>query len=136
MNHALFPFGASFPAIANAFVILDESRPVSATNALLAALVAPYQREAQADSVYEDLARVAYELSQISDSELDYVSSAEHDNNSYVKTALAVLISAVEQGAASPAALKTLAAASTRDNPQDDQLRALLARAASLLPDP
>jgi len=135
MNHALFPLGASFPAIANAFVTLDESRPVSATNALLAALVAPYQREAHAGSVYDDLARVAHELCQVSDSEHDYISSSERDNNAYVKTALAVLISAVEQGAASPATLKTLAA-SAKNISQDNQLRTLLAHAASLLPDP
>jgi hypothetical protein len=134
MNHALFPFGASFPAIANAFVTLDPSHPVSATNALLAALVAPYEREGNADSVYDDLARVALELSQAADSGDGYITNSENDYDLYLKTALAVLISAVEQGAASPATLKKLTA-NSRNSPQDDQLRALLARAANLLPE-
>jgi hypothetical protein len=134
MNHALFPFGTSLPAVANAFVILGESRPVSATHALLAALVAPYQRDANTDSVYDDLAFVAYELSRIPESGQDYISSPENDINAYLKTALAILISAVEQGAASSAPLKRLTLSAT-DNPQDRQLRDLLTRAASLFPD-
>jgi hypothetical protein len=134
MNHALFPFGTSLPAVANAFVILGESRPVSATHALLAALVAPYQRDANTDSVYDDLAFVPYELSRIPESGQDYISSPENDINAYLKTALAILISAVEQGAASSAPLKRLTLSAT-DNPQDRQLRDLLTRAASLFPD-
>ena len=134
MNHALFPFGASFPAIANAFVILDETRPVSATHALLAALVAPYQEDANTDSVYHDLAFVATELSRIPESEQDYISSPENDNSAYLKTALAILISAVEQGSAPLSSLKRLTM-SVRDNPQDHQLHELLTRAAILLPD-
>jgi len=134
MNHALFPFGASFPAIANTFVILDETRPVSATHALLAALVAPYQEDANTDSVYDDLAFVATELSRIPESEQDYISNPENDNSAYLKTALAILISAVEQGSAPPSSLKRLTM-SAKDNPQDHQLRELLTRAAVLLHD-
>jgi hypothetical protein len=132
MNHALFSLGGSFPSIANAFVVLDGSRPVSATNALIAALVAPYQTDGNTGSVYDDLARVAHELSQLGDSGDDYMSSSEIDCNSYLKTALAVLISAVEQGATSPVTLKTLVT-SSENNPQDNQLAGLLARVANLL---
>ena len=132
MNHALFPLGGSFPSIANAFVVLDGSRPVSATNALIAALVAPYQTDGNIGSVYDDLARVAHELSQLGDSGDDYMSSSEIDCNSYLKTALTVLISAVEQGATSPVTLKTLVT-SSKNNPQDNQLAGLLARVANLL---
>ena len=128
------PFGASFPAIANTFVILDETRPVSATHALLAALVAPYQEDANTDSVYDDLAFVATELSRIPESEQDYISNPENDNSAYLKTALAILISAVEQGSAPPSSLKRLTM-SAKDNPQDHQLRELLTRAAVLLHD-
>jgi len=107
---------------------------VSATNALLAALVAPYQEDANTDSVYDDLVFVATELSRIPESEQDYISSPENDNSAYLKTALAILISAVEQGAAPPASLKRLIM-SAKDNPQDRQLRDLLTRAASLFLD-
>jgi hypothetical protein len=135
MNHALFPFGASFPAIANAFVILDETRPVSATHALLAALVAPYQEDANTDSTYDDLVFVATELSQIPENEQDYISSPENDHSAYLKTAIAILVSAVEQGAAPPSCLKRLIM-SVKGSPQDQQLRDLLARAAILFPNP
>ena len=134
MNHALFPFGTSLPTLANVFVTLDESRPVSAAHALLAALVAPYQNDTNTDSVYDDLARVARELAQMPESEQDYISSPENENSAYLKTALSILISAVEQGAAPPAPLKTLTT-SAKDNPQDHQLHALLARIEDLFPD-
>ena len=62
MNHALYPLGRAFPAIANVFVTLDGTRAVSATNALLAALTAPCQSQADAGYAYHDLARVAHEL--------------------------------------------------------------------------
>jgi hypothetical protein len=75
---------------------------------------------------------VAHELSQLGDSEDDYMSSSEIDCNSYLKTALAVLISVVEQGATSPVTLKTLVA-SSKNNPQDNQLAGLLAHVANLL---
>ncbi|MGH3258582.1 MAG: NACHT domain-containing protein [Streptosporangiaceae bacterium] len=134
MNHALFALGTSLPAIANVFVTLDESRPVSATHALLAALVAPYQKKWNTDSVYDDLVRVAHEISRIRENEQEFISSSDNDDNAYLKTALAVLISAVEQGAAPPAQLKALIV-SAKDNPQDDQLSALFARAAGICPD-
>jgi hypothetical protein len=134
MNHALFPFGASFPALANIFVVLNETRPISATHALLDALVAPYREAASTNSVYDDLAFVAAELSQIPEAEQDYISSSENSSNAYLKTALAILISAVEQGSASPSSLKRLLR-SAKDNPQDHQLGALLTRAAILFPD-
>ena len=120
MSHGLLPFGASFPTVANVFVTLEPDRAVSATNALLAALVAPYQNNSRTDSVYLDLARVAHELAQASNVERDY--------DAYLKTALAVLMSAVEQGAAPPTVLEPLASTTTKGNSEDGQLRALLAR--------
>jgi len=127
MNHALLPLGASFPTVANVFVILEPDRPVSATNALLAALVAPYDNDSPAGPAYLDLARVTHELAQASNVDRDY--------DAYLKTALAVLISAVEQGAAPPASLQPFAETMDGANPGDAQLRALRTRMERLLLD-
>ncbi len=135
MNHALYPFGGSFPAIANAFVTLDETRPVSATNALLAAVIAPCQSQANAYSAYDDLARVTHELTQSADNDHEYIPEAERDSSAYLKTALAVLISAAELDTAPIAALqKILTTAQTL--PQDSQLQVLLTRARKIAPAP
>ncbi len=125
MNHALLPLGASFPTVANVFVTLDTDRPVSATNALLAALVAPYHDDSRTGSVYLDLARVTRELAHASDIERDY--------DVYLKTALGILMSAVEQGAAAPTALEPLASIRIRGNSEDRQLGELLTRLDTLL---
>jgi hypothetical protein len=100
INHGSLPFTSSFPAVANVFVVLEEDRPVSATYALAAALMAPYRDHEQADRVYRDLAAVAAELAR--------TPSTEADRDAYVKIALSVLIAAVESGAASPGVLAPL----------------------------
>lgn len=125
MNHALHPLGTSFPTIANIFVTLDSDRPVSATHALLAALVAPYDQVSPTGSPYMDLAVVTRELR--------LASNVDHEYGVYLKTALAVLVSAVEAGVAPSLALE-LVAEMANDMTQDDaQTVALFNRVDSLL---
>ena len=100
MAHGLAPLESSFLAVAYVFVILDDERVVSAVHALLSALYAPYREDNSEDSAYVDLAHVARKL--IQDPNVER-------NNSYLKTALHVFISAVEQGTASRASLEPLA---------------------------
>ena len=126
MIHGLQPLGEAFPAVANVFVALDTDRPVSAVQVLLAALLAPYQNGSQATSAYSDLARVTLELA--------HPSNLEHDYGIYLKAALAVLVSAVERGTASPASLEPLTEAANV-NLEDPQLRNLLTRLEELLRD-
>jgi len=111
MNHALLPFGVSFPTVANVFVVLDVNRPVSATHALLAALVAPYTDGDPAGLAYLELASVTRELAK--------ASNVDHDYDAYLKTALAVLMSAVEHGAAPPASLQPIKEMTSDTNPED-----------------
>ena len=120
------------PAIANVFVTLDGTHAVSATNALLAALTAPYKSHADVGSAYDDLARVAHELTESADNDDVYI--PDRDNFAYLKTALAVLISAAELDQAPRAALQKLMA-TAKAIPHDAQLQALLTRAESFLLD-
>ena len=106
---------------------MDTDRPVSATRALLAALVAPYESDVSTKTAFLDLALVVSKLAQ--------VSNAEPDFPSYLKTALAVLISAVERGDASPAALETVAKSIGNGISEDAKLAQLLARLNRLLSD-
>ena len=124
MAHGLVPVSSSFPAVANVFVILDEDRVVSAAHALLSVLYAPYQEDAPEFSVYLDLAYVARKLAQTPNIEGD---------NSYLKAALAVLLSAVERGAAPTASLEPLAGMASDTIPEDAKLTELLARLDILL---
>jgi hypothetical protein len=101
VNHGSLPITSSFPAVANVFVMLDGDRAVSATHALAAALIEPYQDRDPGGQVYRDLASVVTELAR--------TPSTEPDRGAYVKLALAVLTTAVERGAASPAVLGPLA---------------------------
>ena len=126
MNHGLQPLGDTFPTVANVFVALDTDRPVSAVQALLAALLAPYHNASQPTSAYSDLARVTCELA--------HPSNLEYDYGAYLKTALAILVSALEHGAVSPASLEPLIEA-TNLNPEDPQLTDLLTRLEELLRD-
>jgi len=118
MNHGLQPFALAFPTVANVFVTLGTDRPVSATHALLAALVAPYQDGDPPDSAYLDLAHVTREIAQ--------ASNVEHDYRTYLKTALGILITAVEQGIASPASLEPLITTANGGHPEDTQLAEML----------
>src|ERR1035438_8133724 len=62
MSHGTLPITSPFPAVANVFVVTEEGRPVSATYALAAALMAPYHGLEPAGRAYRDLASVATEL--------------------------------------------------------------------------
>lgn len=100
VHHGSLPLTSSFPAVANVIVVLDGNRPVSATYALASALIAPYQDQEPPCGAYRDLASVATELAR--------TPSTEPDRDTYVKIALAVLITAIENGAESPALLDSL----------------------------
>lgn len=102
----LLPLDLAFPTVANAVVVLEEDRPILAINALLAALVAPPKSGIRSESVYLDLARVTLGLKQISSAE---------DYNVYRKTALAILTSVVEKGAADPMVLEPFRVLPSRD---------------------
>jgi hypothetical protein len=123
MAHGLLPLVSAFPEIANVFVVLDDGRAVSASHALLSALYAPYQ-DGLKDSVYRDLAHVTRELAQAPNVERA---------SSYLKAALALLISAVEQGAAPPRSLKPLAGVTSITIPADAKLSQLLNQLDTLL---
>ena len=126
LAHGLLPLTSSFPTIANAFVVLDDERVVSAAHALLSALYAPYQDDnTTKDSVYTDLAYVACKLAQ--------APNVEH-GTSYLKAALSVLLSAVEQGTASPRSLEPLAGVANTPVSGDAKLTELLIRLADLWP--
>ena len=98
---------------------MDDGRVVSAIHALLSALYAPYREDTPEDSAYLDLAHVARKLIQDPNVERD---------NSYLKTALCVLISAAEQGTASRASLEPLAGLISDTNTEDRKLTELLTR--------
>ena len=100
MAHGLLPVSSAFPAVANVFVVIGEDRVISAAHALLAALYAPYKDGAREDSAYNDLAYVADKLAHTPDMNSD---------NSFLKAALAVLISAVQRGVAPLASLRPFA---------------------------
>lgn len=124
MRHALAPLLSSFPAVANVFVVLDNDKVVSATHALLAALYAPYQEDSPDESVYQDLARVACKVT---------LDPSLERNNPYLKAALGILISAVEQGRASPSALEPLEELTSDAIRQDSKLTGLIVRLNELL---
>jgi len=124
MIHALHPLGVVFPSLANVFVTVEPDRPISATRALLAALVTQHDRVGGADDACLDLARVTGRLSQATNAATEY--------GAYLKTALSVLLAAVEAGAASAATLQPLAELPDISDAGDAQLRALVRRLASL----
>ena len=124
MAHGLAPLVSSFPTTANVFVVLDDERVVSAVHALISALCAPYQEGHLRVSVYLDLAQVARKLMQAPNAAPDA---------SYLKMALGVLISAVEQGTAPPASLIPIAELIDDTITQDPKLTELLAQVDSLL---
>ena len=127
MNYVLVPLDSSFPTLEESFVTLDTDRPVSATRALLAALVAPYETGVSTETAFLDLALVVSKLAQVSNAEPDFFS--------YLKTALAVLIAAVEHGDASPAALEPVVNSIRGRISEDEKLAQLLARLNRLLSD-
>ena len=124
MEHIIAPLVSSFPATANVFIILDNERAVSAIHALLSAFYAPYQKGANIDSAYLGLAQVVRKLAQAPDAE---------DHYPYLKAALDVLISAVEQGATSPALLQSLAGLTSDTTAEDVTMIKLLAHVTNTL---
>ena len=124
MLHSLGPSISSFPKTANFFVILDDQRAVSAIHALLSAFWASYQEDSPRDSTYLDLAQVARKIAQAPNAE---------DHYPYLKAALNVLMSAVEQGAALPASLQPLAGLINDITTEDAKLTELLARLDTLV---
>jgi hypothetical protein len=124
MVHDLTPLLSSFPAVANVFVALDNGKMVSAAHALLAALYAPYQEDAPDVSVYQDLACVARKLTQ---------EPSVTDNDAYLKAALGVLISAVEQGRVPSAVLEPFAESADHAITKDAKLAELLTKLGALL---
>lgn len=122
-GHALSPLGAAFPAMANAVVAVTPERAVSATHVLLAAFIARYQADDQND-VYQDLARVIYEL---------FVSPrVDIGQDLFLKTSLDVLLTAVEDGAASAASLAVIGNGLFKVNFDDEAFEGLLNRLAAL----
>ena len=124
MTHALNPVTSNFPVIANACVTLDNGVVVSATHALISAIYAPYKDDSTDDPVYLTLARTACILAQDS--------SLEHDH-SYLKAALRVLTSAVEQGVATRASLEPFTGLPRDAITEDRELTDLIHRLDRLL---
>lgn len=123
MTHALQPLVEAFPAIANVFVSLTPERTVSATHALLAAVTAGPRNDAEGR--HEDLAGVVGTLF-----------SSPHglsDEDLFMATALRVLLSAVESGAASVRCLSPLEGGLRRDTTDDPELEGLIVRLNALL---
>jgi hypothetical protein len=126
MAHALNPVTSTFPVIANACVTLDDGVVVSATHALISAIYAPYQAATPNDSVYLMLARTACMLARDSSLERDH---------SYLKAALKVLTSAVEQGLATRASLEPFTDLARDTIPEDHELMDLVHKLDGLLAD-
>ncbi|MGD0608906.1 MAG: AAA family ATPase [Streptosporangiaceae bacterium] len=124
MAHSLAPLASSFPASANVFVVLDGGRAVSATHALLSVLYAPYREGVPDDSVYLILAEVACKIAQ---------DPSVESGNAYLKAALGVLVSAVEQCAAPPISLQPFAGLVSDSITKDTKLTELLVRLDGLL---
>ena len=126
MAHGLAPLVSSFPTTANVFVVLDDERVVSAVHALISALCAPYREGTLRESVYLDLAQVTRKLVEASNVAQDAP---------YLKMALGVLISAVDQGAVSPASIEPIVGLISKMTTEDTNLTELLARLDRLLSD-
>ena len=119
LAHGLAPLVSSFPATAHVFVVLADGRVVSAVNALACALSAPYREGPPGESAYLDLAQVTGKLVAASD--------VTHDAP-YLKMALGVLISAMNQGVVSPGSARRIAGLIGNVATEDPKLAELLAR--------
>jgi hypothetical protein len=114
--------------MAHVFINLPENRHVSAANALMSAIVEPHENHGKTGSVYLDLAQVVQVLAEASTREGDY--------DVYLKAALTVLLSAVEQGAAPRTLLEPIASIMAKKNFSDRQLMDLLIRLNGFLHGP
>jgi hypothetical protein len=124
MTHALQPLGV----MTHVFIHLPENRVVSAANALMIAIVEPHENQVKAGSAYLDLAQVVQVIGETSGLEGDY--------GVYLKTALAVLLSAVQQGTAPRALLEPIASVMAKKDFGDRQLTDLLVRLHGLIVGP
>ena len=122
MAHGLAPLVSVFPETAHVLITVADGRTISAVHALISAFAAPYQADPPRESVYRDLAEVAGRLMATSHSAQD---------SAYLKMALGVLVSAVDGGLVSPAALAGTAAFDGNLTTGDPELRELLGRLVS-----
>jgi hypothetical protein len=123
LTHGLEPVISLFPAVANAFVVIDN-RTVSAAHAFIAALYAPFGESGRMETAFLDLARVAVKLAEIPNMD---------DDVSYLSAALTVIVSAVERGLASRKALVPFASIQEAFISPDSRLTPLAARLDDLL---
>jgi hypothetical protein len=124
MAHGLDPLVSAFPTTANVFVVFDDERVVSAVHALISALCAPYHEGPPRESVYLDLAQVIRKLMEASNVAQDA---------SYLKMALGVLISAVDQDVVSPVSVEPITGFISNMTTEDTKLTELLTRLDRLL---
>ncbi len=88
LAHALQPLGLAFPSLANCLVPMPSGEWVSASNALLDALTAPFRPDA-------DKAEALWKLMHVVRNVANGVTSA--DSVTFIDTAFSVLLSAMEQ---------------------------------------
>ena len=119
MAHDLAPLISSFPTTANVFVALSDGRVVSAVHALISALYAPYQDDPIKESVLPDLAHIAGKL---------MMASNVAQDAPFLRIALRVLISSVDQGIASPASVDLISRSMGDARTEDADLTELIAR--------
>ena len=119
MAHDLAPLISAFPTTANVFVLLSDGRVVSAVHALISVLYAPYKEEGFEESVFPDLAHIACKLMMASNVDQDAP---------FLRAALGVLISSVDQGITSPASVQLIARSLSDARAEDARLTELLAR--------
>ncbi len=126
MNSSLHPIDSPFPLV-GVFVTLDTGRAVQAAHALLQAIAAPYEDGPSRAASYLDLAHVVCELAQ--------AATVKREYDTYLKAALAVLVSAAEGNLASRESLQPLARITGGSIRADPQLAELLIRVDVLLSD-
>jgi hypothetical protein len=119
MAHDLAPLISSFPTTANVFVAVGDGRVVSAVHALISALYALYQQGPIKESVFADLAHITAKL---------MMASNVAQDAAFLKVALGVLISSVNEGIASPASVELIAQSMSEVSAEDAELTELVAR--------
>jgi hypothetical protein len=122
MTHALQPIGAAFPTIANQLVPVAPGRLASPTHGLLAALVAPFAGGGAESAAYSDLIRLVTHVARTTADASEVLA--------FIKTAMAVALTAAKHDAISSEALRELLAIlsdppmlSAYRDPQINQLR-------------
>lgn len=105
-SHALEPIGDAFPSIANVLFPDESGRLISPTHALLAALVAPFRKDASKSSAYSDLVVIVHALKHANETGPE--SADEYE--AFMESALAVLWLAKHRGHLPAATLNELQA--------------------------